>query len=221
MYDPLNIGLAIANLHNRVTKHDLTIEVGHDFALFRQMCAETEKQTVSEQFSPAKFDLLSNNSFWITVKTLSGQLVCTQALRLDDIGSHTLADLWAGQQPRVYGGKIGHLHAPTVFQISGRVVYHGEMWVEAEFRKLRFGGIMTMLGQLLAVTQWRPDYVYIFMCRELAERGFAYQVGYSHQQVAGTHWLEAPDGIDPSDLILWNSAADIDFLARQIVLGNV
>ena len=51
-------------------------------------------------------------------------------------------------------------HCPGAFQITGNVVYHGEVWVDRDHRSGGIAPLTCRLAHGLALIKWAPDYIY-------------------------------------------------------------
>ena len=76
--------------------------------------------------------------------------------------------------------------------ITGRVLYHGEIWMSDKPGLFRGNGLLTVLaryGLLTALQRWNPDYIFGFMARTVAFKGFAERMGYMHSESGALSWF--------------------------------
>ncbi len=219
-YCPMTAVKAVKTLLEKSENLGLSVTVERDFLDLEEACRQFDGKELSEQFSPGYFDLTPATGFWLAARKGDGTLVSVQAARIEDLGGTTLAEHWRHQQKRIYVGDtpaaLGDEHCPGAHDITGRVVYHGDMWLEAEFRGTGAASHLCRIGQLTAYMKWQPDFIYCFMSQKLVDSGFSTAQGYFHMQPAGTHWIDPPHHIRPDDWLLWNTAADLHHLARTI-----
>ena len=224
---PLHVALATSILVEELRKLDLVITVEDDFQYFENVCNALDDKILSTQFRLSQFELSVSNVFWVRVTNKEGKIVSVQAARKELLTGITLAEHWSQQQRRIYvlsdpasRAQLGNSHALGAFIMTGVVVYHGEMWLDQSLRGTDAAMLLTRLGQITAYVRWQPDYIYGFISKKLVLRGFAARQGYFHGEPAGTHWIEAPERIDPNDWLVWNSSADLAHLAKVIAEGE-
>ncbi len=204
----------------------LDLEIGRDFACFRQIAASAGRLV-----TPIFDDRLGEpgEGVWIAARR-GGRLVHLQALRCDrvapDLAGH-LAD-WlvplyrrAGQPIRPHPAGLSRV--PATREISGRVVYQGEFWVAsgaAAGVSGRLSAALGWLGQLEAVRRWAPDHLYAFMTARKVQNGLAARGGYNRSGPGALIWESTPDGDPAVEWIVWNSAADVAARAALIAAGS-
>tara|TARA_R110000737_G_scaffold193481_2_gene214693 strand:- start:5665 stop:6408 length:744 start_codon:yes stop_codon:yes gene_type:complete len=174
-----------------LAQRQLYLTVGDDFDRYKALISEFRpKQPVSLPFDPARSDLSGGTGFWSVGRNPQGRIVQTQAVRLIDLQGQTLAD-HMNRNFRAYppsGVPIDlddswYRSGPGARRISGRVCYHGEMWINPEEGNYRGRGIVDILARfafLSSQLHWQPDYVFGFMPRTIARRGLAEREGYMH-----------------------------------------
>ncbi|WP_417683752.1 hypothetical protein [Roseibium sp.] len=222
----MTLNRAIALYREEVEAHGLYVEERHDFEFLEEICsqrdsAEETSFSLTEQFSPRLFDLSPDNAFYLLVRAPGGRVASVQAARLDHLTGISLAEFWQSQQKRIYcdpyrdqAPRLGTMHCPDAFDITGKCVYHGNMWLSPAWKGKRLGQPLCRLGQLIAYAKWPFDYIYCFIESALVSKGFAAHQGYSHIAPAGTDWIKVPEHIHADDYLCWNRPRDLDHLAR-------
>ncbi|MEJ8475593.1 hypothetical protein [Roseibium algae] len=217
---------AISFYRNEVEQHGLVVEESHDFGQLVDICSQRDveegrKFSLTEQFSPKLFDLSPDNAFYLVCRDLDGKVASVQAARLDHLNGISLADFWQSQHKRIYCDPypdeqpvLGTEHCPASFQITGKCVYHGNMWLTPDWQGKRLAQPLCRLGQLVAYAKWPLDYIYCFIESKLVSKGFAAHQGHAHISPAGTHWIKAPEHIHADDYLCWNTPSDLAHLAR-------
>lgn len=209
---------AIGILIRRIRNRGLRYEYRTDFSDLKRIVDGFNSKSLSTQADLDCFDFTEGNSFWIGLFNDKDQCVSVQAARMDDLGATKLAQHWASQQIRIYeGGELGTHHPSIVYKMSGKVVYHGDMYLIKEYRGDELSEWIPQLGYLVALQRFNPDYLYIFMSEKGIKVGYQTRVGFSHQKKRGTHWIKPPNGIDADDYICWFESDDLLELAEIIV----
>lgn len=195
-----------------VEKHGLTIELGDDFGEFARICGKL-KGRVSEHFDPKYMDLLSERAVWMACYTSKGKIAAVQAIRCDDLGSATLEKFLQSQLPRINGG-IPKVVSPGPRQLTGRVVYHGELFLSDSFRKTQLGPCLIRLAQAEAMLRWQPSAIYGLTNKELVLKGFNMRKAYAHCHPHAIEWEELPPGYNPTYFLIWNEWEDLEWMVR-------
>ncbi|CUH66360.1 hypothetical protein TG4357_02392 [Thalassovita gelatinovora] len=175
---------------NTLKSHHLHIEVGDDFETYAQIVkAGRPEQPLGPPFDPEKQFLPAARGVWIIGRNAKGDLVHTQAMRLLDLYDQTLARFLRsrfGEFPpggmRIDGDGSWFRSGPGADKITGRTVYHGEMWMKDD-PAYRGRGLIDQLARfsfLTAMLHWQPDFVFGFILRSVARRGLAEREGYMH-----------------------------------------
>jgi hypothetical protein len=105
--------------------------------------------------------------------------------------------------------------APATKQITGKVCYHGEIWLKGGkngYRGSGLGASLPSLGMAIALLRWRPDFMYGFGFEALIMKGVLLRYGYCHMQPTAIYW-ERPYRDKPLDVwIVWMSQRDLEEL---------
>lgn len=218
----LVIADALGRLTGELRGSGLTIEESADFTTFEAAALASEDRYLMEDFSTRFFDLHAGNAFWIGVKDAAGGIASLQAAKMDELRDRPLAAFWQQQQRRIFvdpaGGdtRLGEFHAAEAFELRGRIVYHGNLWLRRDLRGRGLAEKLTQMGFLVALLKWQPDWLYGLMAEANALKGFGLRVGYRRFAPRGTHWIVPPAHIRPDDWLVWSSRADLVTLARGI-----
>lgn len=202
----------------------LTLEVSTDFEEFRRVrMAQTDRSTLYPMYDTASSYIDSRNGFWIKGVDENGDLVHTQAVCLLDLSGITLADHFRLHRHKYMTpgdtddpSQFTYSPTPATQRISGRVCYHGELWLKNDGRKrFRGSGLTTVLPRMalaLSLMEWSPDFVFGFMYPDAACRGLAAREGYMHMEPGFWH---APGSSESfAEWIVWMAREDLEHLIR-------
>ncbi len=181
----------LTETNDLLAQRQLYVTVGDDFREYRNLVTKYRpKQPVSLPFDPDTSDLTNERGFWAVGRNPTGKIVQTQAVRLVDLKGGTLAQhMDANFRDYPPSGvpidlaDSWYSSGPGARRITGRVCYHGEMWINPDEGNYRGRGIVDILARfafLSSMLQWNPDYVFGFMPRTIARRGLAEREGYMH-----------------------------------------
>lgn len=200
------------------------------FSLRRGVCFEeleanitcSGKPVLTEHFSTEKNTYTPGQAFWISVETFDGRIVGRVAARLDDLGDQTLVDYWRRYWRRCYPAQAGGQAEMAQDQpryasnISGRVAYVGDLYVEKAFRGKGVGAALVKIVQIDALDEWMPNYLYGWMTPEHAQSGLLLAYGFRAVHEGGIRWLKEPGTIGGNLVFVGNDREDLADLIDQI-----
>ena len=175
----------IATSRNILRSHGIEITIGSDFREYSQIIREERKvQNLGVPFDHEKHDLKASHAFWLIGRNARGELIHTQAAKKVPLKGKTLAahllTAFRDFPPPLPGVDIKRSRyraTPGAHNISGQVVYHGEVWMapldKGNYRGVGLSTVLARTGLLEVMRRWDPDFVYGFMLRKVAFKGFA------------------------------------------------
>ena len=177
----------------------MIVTVGHDFNEYKRIVSEGRPhQPVSLPFRADMHNLTKNNAFWVCGHTAQGQLAHTQAVRLVDVGEQSLGSYLrrsfrqfppAGVPLDMAASR--YRAGPGAKRIKGKLCYHGEMWLdenEGNYRGRGLSSVLSRMGFALALRDLNPDFIFAFMVRSVAFKGFVERAGFMHTEPASLSW---------------------------------
>jgi hypothetical protein len=208
--DPLKTVEAISSLIQAGTELGFSFNVSSDFADFARQRKRLRGGDVSPMFDLAASRTLAERGFWMSVHNADGDTVGLQAFRLDE-ADPSLAEWVLGWMMGLYArrremivprGVLPPEHSLSHL-IRGRVVYHGELWIDKHSK-----GCFTVfprLGMLLALVKWQPEAIWALTGQSMATRGHMVRMGYGHLEQSFLTWEWEPDGAEQAE---WLGIAD-------------
>lgn len=189
----------IATSRDILRQYGIEITIGSNFKDYSQIIkSERKVQNLGAPFDYEKYDLQEKDSFWLIGRNAEGDLIHTQAAKKVHLKGKTLAQhlltKFRDFPPPIPGVDFDRSRfraTPGSHRIAGNVVYHGEVWMAPEEGLYRGTGLSTVMarsGLLEAMRRWNPDYVYGFMLRQVAFKGFAERMGYMHNEPGALSW---------------------------------
>jgi len=215
----------INNIEHIAERHGMTIEVSADFDAFRQIrLAQQERLPISPIFDRQVSELNASNGFWIKGSSESGELVHLQAVRLETLKDATLAehlyrhrDAYAPPGVEVDLERTDYAASPSSQRITGKVCYHGELWLKGGPGGYRGHGLTAALPRLalaLAHMAWSPDYMFGLVHPMAACKGLAAREGYMHLEPGGILWQRKDRDEVYDEWLVWMSHIDLQHLLR-------
>lgn len=171
-----------------------------DFLKYREHC-ERVGVHAHKEFDPAISQILPDSGFWIHGER-AGETVHLQAMRLDDLGTSTLAEFFRLVYTQVYDAEITG-SCPAAEEISGRVAYHGGLWLHPDLRGDKVGLKLCRYGILTAFLRWHPDFIVGWATKRTGLAGMT-KLGYFRLEPLVLSWKgDAP--FPPYGWLCWNS----------------
>lgn len=189
----------LADIGSELRSLGINLRFGSSFDQFLDHIDDQPlRHKVAPQFDPSEFLGLSEQAFWICGFADDGELVHTQAVQLFNLKGSTVADLiekskhqYRPANPRVSLSTVRSKPGPKTSRLTGRCVYHGEMWLH---RKIRGDGtaiLLNRLGIYSAFLTWSFDAIFGLMSWALACDGFGDRIGYLHKEMCAVAWDRA------------------------------
>ena len=211
-------------LFEESARRGMFLEFGSDFNTFRDILRDERSTQVGPPFDPELHELSEENAFWIIGRTAEGKIAHTQAIRLFQLGKRRLGD-WLTECFRDFPpvgldldmAASGFRAGPGSRRMSGRVCYHGEMWLDAnagEFRGKGVSALMTRVGFLAALNHFAPDHIFAFMAAPVAFKGLPQRAGFLHTEPASLSWKLAQKDVALQGFMAYNSREDMRYLLR-------
>jgi hypothetical protein len=205
---PLAVARAAATLELELQSFGLTVEVSSDMAAFN----EAKKIARGFEVAPMHhhevgvFDY--ERGHWLCLKDGQGHVVGLQAFRCDEIDTN-LADWCVTYMIGAYMRRQELLvpsHAKPAKgsiseRLSGKLAYHGELWIEKSHRSRDVIEHFVRLALVLTYIKWQPDAIWALAGAHIVERGHLSRSGYNTLELGFMRWQLASDGIDPFEYL--------------------
>jgi hypothetical protein len=218
--NPLGVARLINELELGLNAAGLTVKCGSDMAEFAQL-----KKT-ARGFDPAPMhdytvcDFSGDRAFWMSLTNSSGTVVGLQAYRCDQVDIN-LSEWCSNYMIGVYMRRNelmvpSHNRPPKgsiADRLNGKLVYHGELWVERELKNRKVIEHFSKLGSLLILLRWNPDAIWALTGFHMATRGYASRMGYPYIERGFLRWAWHSDNVDQVEYL---AVAERDYL-QQIV----
>jgi hypothetical protein len=206
---PLLVARAAVQLENELMALGLKPTVSSDMRAFNTTKTKVRGFEVApmHHFEVGVFG--QERAFWMGLTDASGECVGLQGFRYDEIDTH-LADWCVTYMIGAYMRR-GEMMVPSHVQppkgsiserLTGKLVYHGEIWLEKQIRGSKAFESFVRLGLISALIKWKPDAIWGLASAQLAGRGHFTRVGYTVLERGFLRWQWASDGIDPIEYLV-------------------
>lgn len=194
----------------------IRLSLENDFHALKTIGATADKLPLTPNFDPDVIDIGPANGFWMKGIDVTGDVVFTQAARMYDCNTKTLAILhekleafYASPEQSAEQGETCVCEAPATHSITGNVCYHGEIWLDPRFRKRGLTESLPRLMLALILMRWAPDYVFGMAQPGICKKGVGARYGYRHMQPHGMIW-HVPSTGTLDEWVIWNDREDIE-----------
>jgi hypothetical protein len=204
--DPLRTVSAISTMISAGQELGYHFSTSSDFSELARVRKAARMSSVSPMFDPAACRSLGDRAFWMSATNGNGDVVGLQAFRLDDADPN-LAEWVLGWMMGLYArrremivprGTLPPEHSLSHL-IKGRVVYHGELWIEKHSKGCF--PVFPRIGMLLALIKWQPEAIWALTGQSMATRGHMVRMGYGHLEQSFLTWEWEPDGAEQAEWI--------------------
>ncbi len=214
------VGAEIEEIRKALIGRGIHLKIGRKFDTFEaHIQAEPDRAPVHEQFDHHGDMDGAVDAFWVCGFDADGNLAHTQAAHLLNLGERSIADHLSAhldnyfpKNPKVVRTSIRANPGPNGSRISGKVVYHGEMWLQKQFRDRSTVALTNRLGILLAVREWDPNAIFGLMNWVKACQGFNMRIGYIHSEPMALTWDLEDSGAEHQVWLVYLERDDIQFL---------
>lgn len=206
--DPLGTARVTASLAAELEQLGYAVSLNEDLSRFAAVERTVKNDRPSPFFDPDVNALPGDRVFWMQLTAKDGAVCGLQAFRLDTVDS-SLADWGPSYTIGLYMRRqevLVPLHpspprGSVAERIRGRLVYHGELWLDRAVRNRRIVEVFGRLGLLLSLIRWNPDAVWALTSQTMATHGHLNRMGFNYLERGFFRWQWGSDGIDPVEWI--------------------
>ena len=218
--DPLGTAKVCAALAAEIELMGYSIEIGSDAKKFNAIKTTTRQEPVSPFFDAEVCNFTPERFFWMRVISASGATVALQAFRYDytdtslaDFGPNLTIGLAMRRQELMVPTNSSPPRNSIAERIRGKLVYHGEFWIDQQVRNRKMAEKFSRLGLILSLIKWNPDAVWSLSSSRMATHGHLNRMGYNYIEKGFLRWQWASDGIDLTE---WLNIAERQSLEQMI-----
>jgi hypothetical protein len=226
--NPLGAAALAAALKHDLEEAGVIVHTSSDMKLFDQVKREARGFAAApmHHYATGMFD--HERAFWMSVTDASGKVVGLQALRFDLVDTN-LADWCINYMIGVYMRHQelmipAHVHAPTgsiAERLTGRLVYHGEMWLDPQVRNHGIFENFCRLGIIIALIKWQPDAIWGLANAQMATRGHFTRAGFTVVERGFMRWQWATEGIDPVEYLVAVEGHSLESMVEEFQTTRV
>jgi hypothetical protein len=221
---PLDVANACVQLQSELRQLGVEPRVHLDMPQMHVVKRSVRGDPIAPMHDPDVCDLTGNRAYWMSLEGDGGKTVGLQAFRMDVIGT-SLADWCAAYMIGVYMLRnelmVPSHSKPPKNSISerlrGKLVYHGEIWVDKQIRNRRVFEAFTRLGIIIAMIKWNPDAIWGLASAQMAGHGHVGRIGYTTIERGFLRWEWASEGIDPVEYLCVIERPALEAMIEEMV----
>lgn len=182
--------------------------IGFDFHDYVSITRATPtKGPTNPNFRPDRSQIESGEGYWIIGLDKNNEVAGLEAARLYRLSQSNLAEHLESLRA-FYADPTRHAHprdkctctAPSAKKISGKVAYHGDLWVRKDLRGQGIRQIITRIAHGLSFAMWAPDFLCALVARWTLDKGVDDML---HHEAGGAILRLAEDGIVEDNWLSW------------------
>ncbi|WP_141688467.1 hypothetical protein [Bradyrhizobium paxllaeri] len=164
--NPLQVSRFLQVYDQAATRKGVKLSIGFDFHEYVSITGSIPtKGRTYPIFRPDRSPIESGEGYWLVGVDKNDEVVLVEAARLYDLSNSNLAEhletlrfFYAEPSKHAHPDDRCICRAPNARQITGKVVYHGDIWVRTDFRGQGMPKIMTGIMRGVSLAMWAPDF---------------------------------------------------------------
>jgi hypothetical protein len=225
--DPLGTAKVCAALEAEIGQMGFAVNIGSDARKFNSIKLATCNKPVSPFFDAEVCNFTTDRFFWMSVVSPSGATVALQAFRYDytdtslaDWGPNLTIGLAMRRQELMVPTNSSPTRNSIAERIRGKLVYHGEFWIDQKVRNRKMAEKFSRLGLILCLIKWNPDAVWSLSSSRMATHGHLNRMGYNYIEKGFLRWQWATDGIDLTEWLNIAERQAIEQMVNEMITSN-
>ncbi|WP_271597291.1 hypothetical protein [Bradyrhizobium sp. CCBAU 45384] len=203
----------------------IKLSLGFDFCEYIAIARATPtKRPTQPVFRPDRSRIEPGDGYWIMGFDKNNEVVYLEAVRLfhlehSNFGEHL-------QSLKVfYDEPAKHAHpddrcictAPSAKKITGKVAYHGDLWVRSDFRGQGILKHTGGIGSGITLAMWNPDFLCWLARRWTLEKGVYNPL---HYESGGAQLRLVEENIREDDWLMWMTREELRSIIDPPVLTS-
>ena len=220
--NPLAVVKTINAIRDFLAQQGNKLVMSSDMKLFQRVRQEVRQSPSSPMFDH-EITQLDGKAFWLGLTNDQEEHVALQACRLDLVDT-SLAEWAVGWMSGLYmkrdtlmiPSKLEPFPSSKAYRVSGRIVYHGELWLEPS--PLRGSGVASafcLLGMVMAHLKWQPNAIWALVSNRMATSGHPIRFGYPTVERSFLNWAWSPDDVPSNEWLLLADFEDMERITSE------
>ena len=222
--NPLNAVRAASLLEAELKDLKINVHVSSDMAAFNAAKLKLRGSLPSPMHDHEVCVFGFERAFWMYLTDETGDMIGLQAFRYDEIDTN-LADWCVTYMIGVYMRRQelmvpSHQQPPAGSiseRLTGKLVYHGEIWIEKQIKNRKVFDHFVRLGLVLTLIKWQPDAIWGLATNQMANHGHFTRVGYTILERGFLRWQWSTDSIGPMEYLVASEKHSLENLVEEMV----
>lgn len=209
--NPLQVSRFLQMYDDAAAQKGVKLSVGFDFHEYVSITAATPtKGRTYPNFRPDRSPIKFGEGYWIIGIDKNNEVALSDAARLYDLSQSSLAEHLQSLKA-FYAKPAVHAHpndrctctAPSAKKITGKVAYHGDLWVRRDLRGQGLAKIAAGIAHGVSFAMWAPDFLCSLVARFSLEKGLVAQYEMLHHEPGGSILRLVEEDIVDDDWLIW------------------
>ncbi len=221
--NPLHVSRFLQKHDDAAAQKGIRLSIGFDFHEYVSITRATPtKGPTYPTFRPDRSPIKSGEGYWIIGVDKNNEVALLQAARLFDLSQSNFAEHLESLKA-FYADPAIHAHpqdrcictAPSAKKMTGKVAYHGDIWVRRDFRGQGMPRIITGIARGVSYAMWAPDFVCALVARWSLDKGVVAQYESPHHEPGGSILQLVEEGIVDDDWLIWLTGEELRSLVDR------
>ncbi|MEK9281034.1 hypothetical protein MTR72_15490 [Bradyrhizobium sp. ISRA442] len=223
LINPLHVSRFLQVHDDIALQRGIKLSIGLDFQKYVSITrAIPTKRPTYPNFRPDRSRISPGHGFWIVGIDNNHGVAAVQAARLYDLPHSNFAEHLESLKA-FYAEPSEYAHpqdrctclAPSAKKMTGKIAYHGDLWVRSDFRGQGIPRVMQGIARGVSFAMWAPDFVCGLMPHRLLEKSIISKYGYSHYEPGGSILQLVEEDIMDDDWINWLDGGELRALVDR------
>lgn len=215
--DLLQVSRFLQAYDDAATQRGISLAIGFDFAKYVSITAATPtKRPTYPNFRPDRSPIKLGDGYWIIGVDKDNAIALSDAARLYDLPHSNFAEHLESLKA-FYANPAIHAHpqdrctctAPSAKKITGKVAYHGDLWVRPDLRGQGLAKIVAGIAHGVSFAMWAPDFLCSLVGRWSLDKGLVSQYEMQHHEPGGSILQLVEEDIVDEDWLIWLTGEEL------------
>lgn len=212
--NPLPVSRFLQVYDEAAARKGIKLLIGFDFFEYVSIARVTPtKGPTNPNFRPDRSQIEAGEGYWIMCVDKNNDIVGLEAARLYRLAHSNFAEHLESLKA-FYADPTRHAHpqdrcactALSAKEITGKVAYHGDLWVRRDFRGQGLRKIITRITHGLSFTMWAPDFLCALVARWTLDKGVDDML---HHEAGGALLRLVEDDIVEDNWLSWLTGEEL------------
>ncbi len=193
--DPLGAVKVCARLLSEIEAFGYSMKLDYDPHKFAEDKLAARENPLTPYFDPAVCGFTPERFFWMKLTNGDGKIAALQAYRYDLVdpslaewGPSYIIGLYMRRQEMLIPLHTDPPRNSISRRLKGKLVYHGEFWIDPHARNRKLLEVFSRLGMILTHLKWNPDAVWALCSKNMAAHGHPNRMGYPYLESGFLRW---------------------------------